>query len=156
MGVHIFKRDQVLKGREITEVWDFFSNPENLKTITPDYMGFDIVSTSNSDEMYAGQIIRYVVRPLARIPMHWTTEITQVKPPYFFIDEQKQGPYKLWHHQHKFTPVSNGVLMEDIIHYQPPFGVLGDALNKLFIRKRLKDIFDYRKRVIKELLKVDE
>lgn len=152
MGVHVFKRDQLLKNVSIEDAWDFFSKPQNLKKITPEYMGFDIVSNSRVDEMYAGQIIRYIVKPLAGIPMQWTTEITQVKEPNFFIDEQRQGPYKLWHHQHLFIEVENGVLMEDIVHYRPPMGFLGDIANSLFIRKKLKEIFDFRKKVIKQYL----
>ncbi len=151
MGVHVLKRDQVLKHVSLEEAWNFFSSPENLKKITPDYMGFDIISNGNIESMYSGQIIRYVVKPIAGIPTQWTTEITQVRAPYFFIDEQLQGPYKLWHHQHRLSEVDNGVLMEDIIHYQPPFGFFGDVANKLFIRKKLKEIFDYRKRVIREI-----
>lgn len=148
----MFKRDQLLKNVSIEDAWDFFSKPQNLKKITPEYMGFDIVSNSRVDEMYAGQIIRYIVKPLAGIPMQWTTEITQVKEPNFFIDEQRQGPYKLWHHQHLFIEVENGVLMEDIVHYRPPMGFLGDIANSLFIRKKLKEIFDFRKKVIKQYL----
>ncbi|CAG5086526.1 SRPBCC family protein [Parvicella tangerina] len=151
MGVHVLKRDQLLKDVSMQEAWSFFSSPENLKKITPDYMGFDIISNADTEEMYPGQIIRYVVKPVAGIPMKWTTEITQVKEPYFFIDEQKQGPYKIWHHQHRFKEVEHGVLMEDIVHYQPPMGVLGDLANKVLIRKKLKEIFDYRKKIIKDI-----
>lgn len=155
MGVHVFNREQFLNGISIEEAWDFFSNPENLKRITPEYMGFDIISNSNSHEMYPGQIIRYQVKPLAKIPMQWTTEITQVKEPHFFIDEQRQGPYKIWHHQHKFYAKEDGVLMEDIVHYQPPLGFVGDIANKLIIRNKLMEIFDYRKKVIEEIFKLN-
>lgn len=151
MAVHVLKRDLLLKGVTLEEAWKFFSSPANLKRITPEYMGFDIVSNSESDTMYAGQIIRYVVKPVAGIPMNWTTEITHVNEPHFFIDEQRQGPYRMWHHQHKFKEVKEGVLMEDIVHYQPPFGFFGDITNRLFIRKKLRDIFNYRKKVIKDI-----
>lgn len=150
MAVHVFNREQFLEGVSLKEAWSFFSSPSNLKKITPSYMGFDILSNSNSDTMYPGQIIRYIVRPLAGIPMNWTTEITQVVEPLFFIDEQRQGPYKMWHHQHKFKEVENGVLMEDIVHYQAPLGFLGDIANKIVIRKKLEEIFNHRRKVINE------
>ncbi|MCB9188834.1 MAG: SRPBCC family protein [Flavobacteriales bacterium] len=151
MAVHVFNREQLLEGVSLEAAWHFFSSPRNLKRITPAYMGFDIISDSNSEEMYPGQIIRYIVKPIAGISMNWTTEITQVQPPFFFIDEQRQGPYNLWHHQHKFKEVSNGVLMEDIVHYQAPFGFLGDIANKFMIRKKLNEIFDFRRKVIADL-----
>lgn len=156
MAVYIFRREQLLKGVRLDEAWEFFSNPINLKKITPDYMGFNIISSSNSNEMYAGQIIRYLVKPFANIPMHWTTEITQVNEPEFFIDEQRLGPYKIWHHQHKFREVSGGVVMEDIVHYAPPFGIFGRLANKLFIQRKLHEIFDYRKKVIREIFGFSE
>ncbi|MCB9196157.1 MAG: SRPBCC family protein [Flavobacteriales bacterium] len=156
MGVHILKREQILKNVSLEEAWSFFSNPANLKEITPGYMGFDIVSKSNSDNMYSGQIIRYTVKPLLGIPMYWTTEIVQVNAPHFFIDQQLDGPYKIWHHQHKFHEVDGGVLMEDIIHYKPPFGIFGDAANQLLIRKKLKEIFNYRKKAISAIFKLND
>lgn len=156
MGVHVLKRDQILKNVRLDEAWQFFSKPENLKKITPDYMGFDMVSSQERKEMHAGQIIRYVVKPLAGIPMQWTTEITNVDSPCFFVDEQRQGPYKMWHHQHRFTAKGNHVLKEDIVHYQLPFGWLGDLMNRLVVRKKLKEIFDYRSRTIRQVFKSDE
>ena len=151
MSVHVFKRDQLLRGVSLEEAWGFFSRPENLKLITPDYMGFDIVSKGKLDEMYPGQIIRYIVKPLAGLPMQWTTEITHVQEPFFFIDDQRQGPYKIWHHQHKFTAVEAGTMMEDIVHYRLPLGVVGDLVNRWVVRKKLKEIFDHRKKVVKEI-----
>lgn len=151
MGVHVFRREQILKDVSLEDAWSFFSSPANLKKITPEYMGFDIVSNSNSDKMYPGQVIRYIVKPVAGITMQWTTEITQVQAPFFFIDEQRQGPYKLWHHQHKFKEVQEGILMEDIVHYQAPLGALGELANKLMIRRKLKEIFDFRRKVIEEV-----
>lgn len=156
MGVHVLKRDQILKNVQLDKAWEFFSNPENLKRITPDYMGFDIISSPEEKEMYAGQIIRYVVKPLSGIPMQWTTEITNVDSPCFFVDEQRQGPYKMWHHQHRFTAKGNHVLMEDIVHYQLPLGWLGDLMNRFLVRKKLKEIFDYRSSTIRQIFKSDE
>ena len=94
--------------------------------------------------MYAGLIISYNVKPLFNIPMNWVTEITEVVPGKYFIDEQRVGPYALWHHQHLIEPVEDGVLMTDIVSYSPPFGFLGAIANVLFIRSKLKEIFNYR------------
>jgi ligand-binding SRPBCC domain-containing protein len=151
MGVFVLNQKQYIQGISIEEAWDFFSSPKNLKVITPPHMGFDIISEMHSEKMYAGQIIRYKVKPFAGIPMSWTSEISQVNKPHFFIDEQRQGPYKMWHHQHHFEEKESGVLMTDIIHYWPPMGLLGNIANAILIKKQLKDIFDYRKIKIEEL-----
>lgn len=126
------------------QVWDFISSPGNLKKITPEYMGFDITSENLPEKMYPGMIISYRVSPFPGIKTTWITEITYVKEKEFFIDEQRVGPYKLWHHQHKIESFENGVLMSDIVSYQPPLGFLGAIANKLFINKKLNEIFDYR------------
>jgi ligand-binding SRPBCC domain-containing protein len=132
-------------------VWDFMSSPENLKRITPPYMGFDVISNSNSKKMYAGMIITYVVRPVLNIPTNWVTEITHVKEGEFFVDEQRMGPYTLWHHQHKIEPIEGGVLMTDIVTYIPPFGFIGAIANKLFIRNKLKEIFSFRTKAVEDI-----
>ena len=128
----------------IGAAWDFFSNPANLQKITPDTMGFNIISKHHGDTMYAGQIIEYTVKPLPGIPLYWMTEITQVADKKYFIDEQRFGPYSLWHHQHHFRAVEGGVEMTDIVHYKMPFWFFGDMANVLFVKKQLKTIFDFR------------
>ncbi|SHJ28719.1 Ligand-binding SRPBCC domain-containing protein [Tangfeifania diversioriginum] len=128
----------------IDEVWDFISSPANLKKITPSYMGFDITSKHAGEKMYPGMIITYKVSPVFGIKMNWVTEITQVKEKEYFVDEQRSGPYSIWHHEHKIEPVEGGVLMTDIVSYKPPFGFLGSVANSLFIKKKIEDIFDYR------------
>ncbi|ARV11248.1 hypothetical protein BTO09_02350 [Gilvibacter sp. SZ-19] len=143
MGFYQFKRSQKIPAT-IDEVWDFISSPANLKEITPDYMGFDITSEDLPEKMYPGMIISYIVKPLLGIPTTWVTEITKVTDKAYFIDEQRVGPYKLWHHQHFIEPIEGGVMMRDIVSYQPPFGILGSIMNSLVIRKKLKEIFDYR------------
>ena len=135
----------------IDEIWEFISNPSNLKRITPPEMGFDITSGNGAAAMYAGMIITYKVSPLFGIKMNWVTEISQVEEKKFFIDEQRIGPYKFWHHQHKISAIENGVLMEDIITYQPPLGILGGIMNVVVIKRSLNKIFDFRKEVLKEL-----
>jgi ligand-binding SRPBCC domain-containing protein len=129
----------------LTEAWNFFSNPANLQQITPAKMQFEVISKHHGDRMYPGQIIEYRVRPLLGIPMYWMTEITHVTEGKFFVDEQRFGPYKLWHHQHHFREVEGGVEMIDIVHYGIGFGVLGKLMNSLVVKAELKKIFDYRR-----------
>jgi len=143
MAFYQYKQEQKVNA-SLEEVWDFISTPANLKEITPDYMGFDITSKDTPKKMYPGMIITYIVKPVFGIKTPWMTEITQVKDKEFFIDEQRVGPYKLWHHQHFIEKIEGGVLMRDIVTYSPPFGFLGAIANKLLIRKKLDEIFDYR------------
>jgi ligand-binding SRPBCC domain-containing protein len=128
----------------IDAVWDFISSPMNLKEITPSYLGFEVTSKNNENKMYPGMIITYKVSPLFGIKLSWMTEITQVKDKEYFVDEQRVGPYSLWHHQHKIIAIEGGVLMTDIVTYQPPFGFIGAIANTLIIKSKLKEIFDYR------------
>lgn len=128
----------------IDTAWEFFSDPANLKNITPSTLGFNIISKHHGDKMYPGQIIEYKVKPLLGIPLYWMTEITHVEHKKYFIDEQRFGPYSLWHHQHHFKEVANGVEMTDIVHYKMPFWFLGDIANTLMVKKQLKQIFDFR------------
>lgn len=127
----------------VDQAWDFLSDPKNLKTITPDYMGFNILSGADR-KMYAGQIIQYIVTPIAGIPTKWVTEITHVKDKEFFVDEQRFGPYALWHHKHFIKAIPGGVEMEDIVDYKLPFGVLGQLVHPILVKPKLKEIFDYR------------
>mgnify|MGYP001948876183 FL=1 len=133
-----------------TEAWDFLSNPKNLKRITPDYMGFKIVSGA-SERMFAGQIIQYVVTPVLGIPTTWVTEITHVEEGNYFVDEQRFGPYALWHHKHFIKPIKNGVEMTDIIDYKIPFGVFGRMAHPIVVAPKLKEIFEYREKALIEL-----
>jgi ligand-binding SRPBCC domain-containing protein len=128
----------------IQEVWDFISSPANLKEITPPHMGFIVTSNTGSQKMYPGMIITYKVSPLLGIKLDWMTEITHVRDFEYFVDEQRIGPYSIWHHQHKIEPIEDGVLMTDIVTYEPPFGILGAIANTLIIKSQLKQIFDYR------------
>jgi ligand-binding SRPBCC domain-containing protein len=128
--------------------WDFFSSPANLKEITPDNLGFNIISQHHGEKMYAGQLIEYKVSPVWGISIYWMTEITHVDNKKYFVDEQRFGPYSMWHHQHHFASITGGVKMTDIVHYKLPFWVLGDMAHTLFVKKQLKDIFDYRYRIV--------
>ena len=129
------------------EAWNFFSDPRNLKTITPDYMGFEIVSGAAS-KMYAGQILQYIVTPLLNIPLKWVTEITHIREGEYFVDEQRFGPYSLWHHKHFIKPIKNGVEMIDIVDYKVPFGILGQLVQPFLVRPKLEEIFEYRKNAL--------
>jgi len=140
---------QLIKTQQIPvtldEIWNFISSPGNLKEITPEHMDFDVTSNTGAQKMYPGMIITYKVSPFPGIRLNWLTEITHVRDFEFFVDEQRIGPYSLWHHQHKIEPIEGGVLMTDIVTYQPPFGFLGAIANALLIKTQLRKIFDFRK-----------
>lgn len=150
MRVYKFEKKQVLP-ITLDKAWEFFSTPVNLKRITPPYMGFEILSDLGDGKMYPGQIISYIVTPLLGIPMRWTTEITHVMDKKYFVDEQRFGPYSLWHHQHWFKEVPEGIEMTDIVHYAIPFGFIGRIANRLVVRAKLEEIFDYREKVVAEI-----
>ena len=143
MAFYQFKAKQLIQAPK-EKVWEFISSPANLKLITPDYMGFDITAQDLPDKMYAGMMISYKVSPLLGLKMNWLTEITQVIEGEYFIDEQRSGPYALWHHQHWLEEVEGGTLMKDIVTYAPPFGFLGRIANSLMIKKKLNEIFSFR------------
>jgi ligand-binding SRPBCC domain-containing protein len=132
------------------EAWKFLSDPKNLKTITPDHMGFHILSGADRP-MFQGQIIQYVVKPFAGYATKWVTEITHVKEGAYFVDEQRFGPYALWHHKHFLYDTEGGVEMEDIIDYKIPFGVLGQLAQPILVKKQLQRIFKYRESKLEEL-----
>jgi ligand-binding SRPBCC domain-containing protein len=138
------------------EVWEFISSPANLKKITPGYMGFEVITQNLPDKMYPGMIITYKVSPLLGIKMTWVTEISQVRELEYFVDEQRTGPYRLWHHQHHIVAIEGGVLMKDIVTYVPPFGFLGGLVNALLIRNQLKEIFAFRSLKLNEIFGVFE
>jgi ligand-binding SRPBCC domain-containing protein len=123
--------------------WKFFQNPANLSTITPDYMGFNILSDV-PESMYPGLFIHYKVSPLFGIKMNWTTEITQVKHLHYFVDEQRVGPYAIWHHEHHFKEIEGGVEMLYRINYKLPLGILGNLVHPFLVKSKLEEIFDYR------------
>jgi ligand-binding SRPBCC domain-containing protein len=134
----------------IQEAWDFFSSPGNLSKITPPEMKF-IITNDPGKNIYSGQVITYKVRPLFNIPLNWVTIISAVEKPYYFIDEQKFGPYKFWHHRHTFKELSDGVLMKDEVYYALPAGVLGRMMHRFFIKKKIEEIFSFRKETFKKM-----
>lgn len=143
------KRTQFVK-TDLQTCWDFFSSPKNLKEITPDYMGFDIL-VDVPEKMYEGLMIEYIVKPLLGIPMTWVTEIKYVHDKEFFVDEQRKGPYKIWHHEHHFKEVEGGVEMTDIVSYEIPLGVLGKIAHPIIVKNKLDEIFNYRFKKVEEI-----
>jgi ligand-binding SRPBCC domain-containing protein len=129
----------------IEKAWAFLSNPKNLKIITPDYMSFNILSGAEKP-MFAGQIIQYIVTPILGIKTKWVTEITQVKEYEYFVDEQRFGPYALWHHKHFIKEINEGIEMEDIIDYKIPMGILGQIAHPILVKPKLEEIFAYRQK----------
>jgi ligand-binding SRPBCC domain-containing protein len=150
MKVYTLRRTQLINA-PIDVLWAFFSNADNLAVLTPVYMNFRVTSDAFSDHIYPGQIITYKVSPLLHIPLFWMTEITHVARHTLFVDEQRIGPYKMWHHQHHFEQQGDKVLMTDIVHYRLPLSFIGRVAYILFIKKQLQDIFEYRRRKIEEL-----
>ena len=148
--VYSFKTIQTIPC-SLEKAWDFFSNPANLAEITPAALKFKTVSKFNGDKMYPGQVIEYKVHPVLGIPLYWMTEITHVEQHKYFVDEQRYGPYSLWHHQHHFKEVAGGTEMTDIVHYKLPLGILGRIANTLFVKSKLKEIFDFRFGKLEEL-----
>ncbi|WP_240049356.1 SRPBCC family protein [Mucilaginibacter psychrotolerans] len=136
----------------MAEAWDFFSSPHNLAKITPPEMDFVVTSTYNGEaKMYPGMVITYKVSPLLGIKLNWMTEITHVEEGKYFVDEQRFGPYALWHHQHHFKEIPGGVEMTDLLHYAIPFGVFGQLANGLFVANKVKEVFEFREKAVVEL-----
>ncbi len=127
------------------KAWDFFSDPKNLKSITPEYMSFDILLGAEK-KMFSGQIIQYIVTPLLGIKMKWVTEITHVVEGEYFVDEQRFGPYSFWHHKHFIREIKGGIEMEDTIDYKVPLGFLGSIVHPFLVRPKLEEIFTYRRK----------
>jgi|TARA_B110000967_G_C18852689_1_gene545490 ligand-binding SRPBCC domain-containing protein len=134
----------------VDKAWEFLSNPKNLKEITPKHMNFRILSGADRS-IFAGQIIQYKVTPMLGISTKWVTEITHVKDKEYFVDEQRFGPYALWHHKHFIKKIDGGVEMEDVIDYKIPFGIIGQIAHPIIVKNKLKQIFKYRENKLKEL-----
>ena len=150
MGLFQFKQSMIVNAT-LDDVWDFISSPKNLKKITPEYMAFEVTSKDLPEKIYPGMFISYIVKPILGIKTPWVTEITQVKELEYFVDEQRVGPYAIWHHEHFIKPGEKGVLMHDIVSYKPPLGLIGDIFNHLIINRKLEEIFRYRKQAIEKI-----
>ena len=151
MSMHTLNRVTVLPV-SIEEAWNFFTSPYNLKEITPAKMNFRILSDIKpGDKIFKGMIIDYKVSPLFSIPIKWTTKIVDAEEPNFFADEQLKGPYAYWRHEHHFREIPEGVEMKDVVKWRVPFGILGDIVNMLLVKKEVERIFDFRKKKLKAL-----
>lgn len=145
--VHCLRREQTLPV-DLDAAWSFFSDPLNLPRLTPGWLAFR-VTCDPAQPAYAGQILTYTVSPFPGLRLGWVTEITHCRAPSFFVDEQRLGPYRFWHHQHRFTPLpEGGTRMEDLVHYALPLGALGRLLEPWLVRPRLEAIFDFRRRAL--------
>ncbi len=132
---------------EMDEAWAFFSSPKNLPLITPPSLDFQ--TTNDVPEvMHTGTIITYTIRPMFGLRVRWTTEITHADAPRLFVDEQRFGPYRFWHHQHHFRAIDGGTEVEDLVHYALPFGPLGDLAHALTVRRKLEEVFAYRREAL--------
>lgn len=145
--VHRLYREQQLNC-DIETAWKFFSSANNLAVITPKDMNFTVLTKLENDEIHKGMLIDYTVSPVLKIPMKWQTQITQVDFQKSFTDFQQKGPYKLWNHFHEFVPNENGVLIKDTVSYELPMGFLGEIAHQLFVKSKLKSIFDFRHEVL--------
>lgn len=145
----LYSRQRIPK--PLKEVWSFFSDAKNLLRVTPPHLNLKVTNEVFGETVYAGQVMTYSVKPLLGIPLGWMTEITQVEPLKYFVDEQRKGPYKLWHHQHHFKPIEGGTEMVDLVHYRLPFGLVGNIANALLVKDELEKIFSYRYHKIIEM-----
>jgi len=146
MKIHTLEQQQILPiTRE--QAWEFFSSPANLEEITPEDVGFEITSRL-AGKMFEGQIITYRVKIAPAVRVSWVTEIKCVEEGRSFVDEQRFGPYKFWHHRHEFESVDGGVMMRDTVHYALPFGPFGALAHAIFVRRKLEWIFNCRKRIL--------
>jgi ligand-binding SRPBCC domain-containing protein len=144
MPIYQLERRQIV-AMSLTECWRFFSDPRKLEKLTPRALNFTIKSAL-PPEVHPGLMIEYTVSPLLGVPLTWLTEIVHVDPPSRFVDEQRVGPYRIWHHEHSFSAVTEGKTeVRDLVTYVPPLGPLGALLNRLIIRWQLEQIFDYRR-----------
>ena len=153
-GIYTLKVKQDLK-MSLEDAWSFFSNPQNLSKITPPEMGFNITSETPKF-MYEGQIISYKVTPFLGIKMNWVTEITHVNDKLFFVDEQRFGPYTMWHHEHLFIESGDKIEMTDKVSFKLPGGFFGRLFAPVLVIPQLKKIFTHRIKVLEKKFNNEE
>lgn len=139
----------------LEQAWDFFTSPENLNRITPDELVFEVTSEL-PPKVYEGLIITYRIQPMLHIPVDWVTEITHVRAGEYFVDEQRKGPYRIWHHEHHFRAVEGGVLMTDLLHYDIGKSVFGWIAGHLFVHRKVREIFDFRYKMLEQYFSLPE
>lgn len=148
-GIYTLRTEQLLN-TDLETAWEFFSSPNNLVKITPESMAFEITS-GEALPMYPGQIISYKVSPFPGIRASWVTEITHVKDREFFVDEQRFGPYSMWHHEHIFKATDKGLMMWDKVSYKLPFGILGQMVHPILVKNKLTEIFTHRYTILEDI-----
>lgn len=146
--MHRLKQEQFLP-LSLETAWDFFATPKNLNLVTPDDLVFEVTSEL-PDKMYEGLIITYRIKPMLNVPLNWCTEITHIRELAYFVDEQRTGPYNIWHHEHHFRAVEGGVLMTDLLHYDIGKSVFGWMAGQLFVHSKVKEIFAYRYKILEK------
>lgn len=146
MHVYRLQQTQMLPISQDT-AWDFLCRPEHLEELTPPGVGLTVTSDL-PDRIYPGLIITYRLNLYSMFSFNWVTEITQAERLSYFVDEQRSGPYRFWHHEHRLRPVEGGVEMSDVVHYALPFGLLGRMVHAAIVRNQLNTIFDYRREVL--------
>ncbi len=151
--MHSLRQEQFLP-ITLDKAWAFFSSPKNLNEVTPEDMVFEITSEM-PDLMYEGMMITYRIKPLLNISMNWCTEITHINNPLFFIDEQRKGPYHIWHHEHHFKEVEGGILMTDILYYDIGKSFFGWIAGHLFVHKKVKQIFEFRYKKLEQIFNIE-
>jgi ligand-binding SRPBCC domain-containing protein len=144
MKTFTYCTEQILS-TDINTAWDFFSSAKNLSVITPPEMDFRILSNLDEIDIYEGMLIDYTVKPLFGIKLKWQTEIIKVNKPKSFVDRQLKGPYKMWQHTHTFSQIKAGILMQDEVIYQIPYGIFGEIANWLMVKKKITNIFSFRR-----------
>jgi ligand-binding SRPBCC domain-containing protein len=149
MPIHVLRSTQVVPA-EIEETWAFFSNPRNLAQITPPSLDFQVLGEP-PPAIYPGLMIEYRVRPLFGIPVTWLTEITHVDTLHRFVDEQRVGPYSIWHHEHTFIPLEGGhTEIRDVVYYVLPLGWLGNLGHPILVAPTLRKIFSHRETAVRQ------
>ena len=152
MKIYQYKTSQFLS-TDINTAWNFFSSAKNLATITPPELDFKILTDLGDKDIYEGMLIEYTVKPLLGIPLHWKTQIDKIDKPSMFMDRQLKGPYKIWEHTHHFTEKDGGVLMEDVVNYQLPFGLIGQLTHSIIVKQKIERIFEYRRETLDKIFK---
>lgn len=139
----------------LEEAWSFFSTPANLIKLTPEWMNIQKMNMIQN-RMYPGMLIQYQIQPILGIPLHWVTEITQMKELEYFIDVQRFGPFRFWHHEHHFKEINGGVEMTDILYYALPVGVIGQIVHACSVKRQMKQVFDYRFQMLERVFPVEK
>lgn len=151
-GIYTLTSEQILP-ISLEKAWEFFTHPNNLDRITPKEMQFEITNNP-PDKTYPGQIITYKIGILPMVKSNWITEITHFEDQKFFVDEQRFGPYAMWHHEHHFEATEDGrVKMTDIVNFKLPLGVFGDLLAGFYVKNKVKFIFESRFKILEEIFK---